>query len=254
MKTDTGAIGVLGGVGPYAGIDLMHKIFDLSVASCDQEYPSVIQFSLSEHIVDRTKYLLGETTENPGEAIGEIMVRLANAGATVIGVPCNTAHSPQIMDMAVERLHREAPNVRFVHMIQAVIASIRDNLPEVKQVGVLSTKGTFATGIYQNALAEAGLEAVFPEEAGRDRVQESICNTEYGIKAQANPVTDTARGILLKEAEKLIDRGVGAIILGCTEIPLALTEDTLRGVPLVDATKILARALLQAFAPEKLKK
>lgn len=76
MKTDTGAIGVLGGVGPYAGLDLMRKIFDQTEANCDQEHLSVIQYSLSEHIIDRTRFLLGETDENPGEAIGEIMVRM----------------------------------------------------------------------------------------------------------------------------------------------------------------------------------
>ncbi|MFR0874214.1 MAG: hypothetical protein ACLSHC_05990 [Bilophila wadsworthia] len=42
MKTDTGAIGVLGGVGPYAGLDLMRKIFDQTEANCDQEHLSVI--------------------------------------------------------------------------------------------------------------------------------------------------------------------------------------------------------------------
>ena len=70
MKTDTGAIGVLGGVGPYAGLDLMRKIFDLTEAHSDQEHLSVIQFSLSEHIADRTRFLLGETEANPGEAMG----------------------------------------------------------------------------------------------------------------------------------------------------------------------------------------
>ena len=115
MKTDTGAIGVLGGAGPYAGLDLMRKIFDQTEANCDQEHLSVIQYSLSEHIIDRTRFLLGETDENPGEAIGEIMVRMAKAGATVIGVPCNTAHSPRIMDVAVamlhERLRRRASSI-----------------------------------------------------------------------------------------------------------------------------------------------
>lgn len=82
MKTDTGAIGVLGGVGPYAGLDLMRKIFDQTEANCDQEHLSVIQYSLSEHIIDRTRFLLGETDENPGEAIGEIMgAAWAKAGA-----------------------------------------------------------------------------------------------------------------------------------------------------------------------------
>ena len=129
MKTDTGAIGVLGGVGPYAGLDLMRKIFDQTEANCDQEHLSVIQYSLSEHIIDRTRFLLGETDENPGEAIGEIMVRMAKAGATVIGVPCNTAHSPRIMDVAVAMLHEASPKTRFVNMIDSVVAFIRESLP-----------------------------------------------------------------------------------------------------------------------------
>ena len=142
MKTDTGAIGVLGGVGPYAGLDLMRKIFDQTEANCDQEHLSVIQYSLSEHIIDRTRFLLGETDENPGEAIGEIMVRMAKAGATVIGVPCNTAHSPRIMDVAVAMLHEASPQTRFVHMIDAVVAFIRESLPHARTIGVLSTKGS----------------------------------------------------------------------------------------------------------------
>ena len=84
--------------------------------------------------------------------------------------------------------------------------------------------------------------------------QQAISNTAYGIKAQSNPVTPEARGALLAEAEKLVEQGADAVILGCTEIPLALTEPDLRGVPLLDATKVLARALIIAFAPERLKK
>ncbi|MFQ8735074.1 MAG: hypothetical protein ACLSAH_02500 [Bilophila wadsworthia] len=87
-----------------------------------------------------------------GEAIGEIMVRMAKAGATVIGVPCNTAHSPRIMDVAVAMLHEASPKTRFVHMIDSVVAFIRESLPHARKIGVLSTKGTYATGLYQDAL------------------------------------------------------------------------------------------------------
>lgn len=254
MKKSAGAIGVLGGVGPYAGLDLMRKIFDQTEAHCDQEHLSVIQFSLSGEIIDRTRFLLGETDENPGEAIGNIMIRMAEAGATVIGVPCNTAHSPRIMDGAVARLHEAAPQVRFVHMIEAVLLFIREQLPSAHKIGVLSTKGTFATGLYQDALSSAGFEALFPDEAGRERVQQAISHPEYGIKAQSHPVTQEACTALKAEAARLIENGAAAVILGCTEIPLALTEPELHGVPLLDATAVLARALILAYAPDRLKK
>ena len=247
-------IGVVGGLGPYAGLDLVRKIFDRTRADHDQDHLPVMLYSFPGDIPVRPEFLLGLTRENPGEAIGDIMARMAEAGATIIGMPCNTAHSPRIMDVAVAMLHEAAPQVRFVHMIDAVVAFIRESLPHARKIGVLSTKGTYATGLYQDALSAAGFVPLFPDEEGRERVQQAISNTAYGIKAQSNPVTPEARAALLAEAEKLVEQGADAVILGCTEIPLALTEPDLRGVPLLDATKVLARALIIAFAPERLKK
>lgn len=250
----TGAIGVLGGVGPYAGLDLMRKIFDQTEASCDQDHLPVIQFSFPDRIADRTRFLLGETAENPGVALGEIMVQMARAGAAVIGVPCNTAHSPRIMDRAVARLHDQAPHVRFVHLIDSVVAYIREMKPAARTIGVLSTKGTFATGLYQDALSGAGLVSLFPDEAGRERVQRAIYDSAYGIKSHSNPVSTRARADLLAAAEDLAGKGADAVVLGCTEIPLALTEPQLHGTPLIDVTAVLARALILAFAPDRLKR
>ena len=107
------------------------------------------------------------------------------------------------------------------------------------------------TRLYQDSLERAGLEALHPAPDGCARVQEAISNREYGIKAR-NPVTERARADLLDEARRLAGNA-DAIILGCTEIPLALPEKELGGVPLIDATDVLARELVRAFAPEKLR-
>lgn len=255
-----GAVGVVGGVGPYAGLDLMRKLFDLTEARRDQEHLPVIAFSLPGEIADRTAFLLGESDVNPGEAIGRIMVRLARAGASVIGMPCNTAHSPRILEPALRRLRDEARDARFVHMIDATMDAVAEALAAgapsgaAAKVGVLSTKGTYATGVYQQALTRAGFTPLFPDEAGRDRVQAAISDPTIGIKAQSNPVTGAARALLAAEVERLEKRGARAVVLGCTEIPLALTEASLCGIPLVDATTALARALIAAFAPARLRR
>lgn len=250
----TGIIGIVGGVGPYAGLDLTRKIFDQTEASRDQDHLPVVLFSLPGSIADRTRFLLGEIEENAGDAIGEILLKLATAGATVAGIPCNTAHSPRILEPALLMLREAGTDVRFVHMIDEVIRWIREQLPEATRIGVLSTLGTYETGLYQDALLGAGLEPLFPDAAGRQRVQEAISSPVYGIKAQSSPVTPEARRVLEAEAEQLAEQGAQGIILGCTELPLALTAPDVRGVPLIDATHVLARALILAFAPEKLKR
>lgn len=261
-KNAHGAVGVVGGVGPYAGLDLMRKLFDLTEARRDQEHLPVIAFSLPGEIADRTAFLLDESDVNPGEAIGRIMVRLARAGASVIGMPCNTAHSPRILEPALRLLKDGGLDARFVHMIDATMGAVAEALAATPaggagvaaNVGVLSTKGTYATGVYQQALTRAGFTPLFPDEAGRDRVQAAISDPTFGIKAQSSPVTETARTILADEVARLEKRGARAVVLGCTEIPLALTEPTLCGIPLVDATSALARALITAFAPDRLRR
>ena len=85
-------------------------------------------------------------------------------------------------------------------------------------------------------------------------MQQAISNKTFGIKAESNPVTAQARQYLSDEAAALAAQGAQAVILGCTEIPLALTEKSLHGLPLIDATAVLARALIIAFEPSKLKK
>lgn len=245
-----GAIGILGGVGPYAGLDLARKVFDATVAATDQEHLPVLLFSFPDRIVDRTRFLLGEVQENPGEAIGSILCALADAGATVIGIPCNTAHSPYILQPALSALTKHNQNVRFVHMIEAVIAHIQERYPEAKRIGVLSTRGTYQAEVYQQALAQVGLTALFSDSSGRERVHEAIIHPVYGIKACSNPVTAKARALVEREAVILAEQGAEAIILGCTELPLIGMTSR---VPLVDTTEVLAHALIRVFAPERLK-
>ena len=254
MSVHDGAIGIVGGVGPYAGLDLMRKIFDQTEAASDQDHLPVIQYSFSNRIADRTAFLLGRSRENPGDMLGEIMESLVRSGATVIGMPCNTAHSPAILEAALPKLVRGNPKACFVHMIEEVTRAICENQPRARTIGVLSTIGTYETGIYQDALERKGLTALFPDAEGRESVQRAISDPVFGIKAESNPVTAEARARLAGQAGELARRGAEAVILGCTEIPLALTERELHGIPLIDATAVLATALIREFAPEKLKK
>ncbi|RPI41687.1 MAG: aspartate racemase, partial [Bacteroidetes bacterium] len=57
-------IGIVGGMGPYAGLDLLRKIYDNTLAGSDQEHLDTILISLSSRIPDRTEYLLGKENLN----------------------------------------------------------------------------------------------------------------------------------------------------------------------------------------------
>jgi aspartate racemase len=125
--------------------------------------------------------------------------------------------------------------------------------PRIKRVGVLSTTGTHLTRIYPQALAEFGLTAVVPDsEMQAVVVHTAVYHPHYGIKAQGT-ATPQARQNLETAVRSLQSNGAEAIILGCTEMPLAITEPTLYGLPVIDPTFILARALIREANPTKLK-
>ncbi len=108
-------IGVVGGGGPYAGLDLVKKIFDNTAATYDQEHLDVLLVNSPRLIDDRTAYILavrngqGSTDPrtdpaHPGRGIVACIKQLTAAGAMIIGVPCNTAHAPLIFNVVAREV------------------------------------------------------------------------------------------------------------------------------------------------------
>ncbi len=247
-------IGIVGGLGPYAGYDLVRKIFRWTKAGTDQDHLPLMLHSFPGWIPERPAYLLGQTQENPGEDIGGIMVQLARNGAGVIGMPCNTAHSPRILNVALERLRETGLDVTFVSIIESAVNHVRSLCPSGGRIGLMGTVATLQTRLYQDALEAAGLEPVLPDEEDCVQVQHAISDPAFGIKAFSDPVSARARQILLDTARRLVEeKKVAVILLGCTEIPVAVTESRLWDTPVVDATSVLARELIRASCPERLK-
>lgn len=246
-------IGIVGGVGPYAGTELANQIFGNTIAKSDQEHLSVVLLSQPNIIPDRTKFLLGEETKNPGEILAGLVMSLEKAGCGVAGIPCNTAHAPAIFDVIKERLQQRGSGIQLLHMLEEVVGFLKAEHPTFRRIGVLSTTGTWKTEVYVKLLQESGLTAVVPDEALQAQVHDAIYNEKYGIKAQSAPVKDMARQCILYAITELASRGAEAVILGCTELPLAVPEREYRGIPLINPSLILAQALIRAAAPEKLK-
>lgn len=246
-------VGIVAGAGPFAGLDLLGKILKQTVAGKDQDHLAVVALSRPGQIADRTEYLLGQTDVNPAYAIVDQALQLERLGAAVVAIPCNTAHAPPIFDVVLKELHAAGSSVQFLHMVREVGAFLQRQRAHTRRVGVLSTTGTYRANIYPAALAPAGFQVVVPEEDFQERVvHAAVYDPVYGIKATGQ-VTATARNNLLAGVSHLREKGVEAIILGCTEMPLAITELQIDGMMVIDPTLILARALIREAAPAKLK-
>jgi len=235
-------IGIVGGVGTFAGIDLYRKIYQHTDARTDQDHLPVVLVSVPEKVLDRTMFLQGEVEENPGIAIAGIIKTLADAGAEVIGIPCNTAHSPVIFNEILERI---PGNIKLLNMIEEVGKHISTDYPEIRVAGILGTNGTYLSKVYTDALSVFNIEAIYPEESiQKSLVHPAIYDMSYGIKAFSDPVTERARHDLLEVASSLVHQGSEAIVLGCTEIPLAIPETKIEQSIVIDSVSTLAQALI----------
>jgi aspartate racemase len=247
-------IGIVGGVGPYAGLDLLQNVFSQTAADKDQDHLDAVMFNLSSGILDRTEYLLGQIDINPGYAIAEVLLKLEKAGAQVAGIPCNTAHAEEIMAVVTSQLASAGSTIQLLSLIKEAVFDIKSSYPDVIKVGVLSTTGTNKFGIYQQVLQAEGLQPVIiPLDMQESLIHPAIYDLNYGIKARSNPVSEQARQDLLKGIDYLSNQGAQVVIKGCTEIVLAVPEQKINGLPLIDPSIALARALIKAEDPEKLK-
>jgi aspartate racemase len=247
-------LGIVGGVGPYAALDLAKKICDETVATHDQDHLPMALLSLAHLIPDRTAFLLGATDINPGLAIVEVIGELEGLGCRVIGVPCNTAHAPAIWDVIADGIAKRGGGVKLLNMVEEVALFVRQRWPNATRVGVLSTVGTQLSRVYPTVLVRYGLEAVtLEDEEHRVLVHDAVYDPEFGVKAHASPVSGRARRNVLRAVEKAAEAGAQIVVLACTELPLAVPEPVVVGTPVVDATRVLARAMVRSAAPERLR-
>ncbi len=249
-------IGIAGGVGPYAGLDLMKKILDQTAVTpgilVDQEHLTVINYSGAAQVVDRTKFLTGSTAVNPAVALFKQLLELEKAGATVAAIPCNTAHARPIFGKIEMMLDSSDSELTLLNMLTCLSRHLCKHQPEIKRLGLLGTIGTYQAKVYETMMEPDGFKVIVPDVELQTAVHTAIQDPNFGIKAWGHG-TDAACSILMKAIDNLQAQGIDAVILGCTELPLALIEPFINGMPTVDPTLILARALIRETYPKKLK-
>lgn len=223
-------IGILGGMGPAATADFYTKLVAITPGSSDQDHLRTVIWS-DPTIPDRTEALLGDGVDpTPWLLDGSRVLR--EAGATVIAIPCNTAHAfvPRITD------HVGLP---IVHMIGEVARHLTTLRPRVHTAGLLATTGTVRAGLYQERLDSFGIRLVLPDATSQDH---EVMTAIHAVKAGTHD--DTTIALLSRAARHLTEQGAQVVIAGCTEIPLGLPTDAV-DVPLVDPALVLARALVR---------
>lgn len=228
MKTEKKIVGVIGGMGPLATVDLYRKIVEHTLADCDQAHVRTIIDS-NTNIPDRTAALLSGG-ESPVRELQSSARLLERAGAQVLVMPCHTAHCFYGEVQA-------AVQVPVLNMIQLTVQELKRR--GVARAGLLATDGAVQSGIYQRHFEGSGIELLLPDPEGQAALMDMIYS---GVKAgHSDYDTQAVRTAL----DALIDAGAQTLILGCTELPPAFEMYGL-DYPNLDPTLTLALAAITA--------
>jgi aspartate racemase len=233
MEAKAKTVGIIGGMGPEATLDLFYKTIKATPAKRDQDHIHIIIDNFPQ-IPDRTAFLLGKG-ENPLPYILESVKLLEKANVDVLSMPCNTAH------YFVEDIRKATP-LPFISIVESTLKEIKRRFKDSKNIGLLATDGTIIGRVYHNIFEAEGYKIITPSEEKQNEVMKIIYSVKAG-EIEKNIQT-------FKEAiEHMKFLGSELVILGCTELPILLKYFK-PSIPLIDATSCLAKELVN-FAMEK---
>ena len=230
-------IGIVGGMGPMAGVYLQQLIIEATPAERDQDHFEVVCFT-NPHVPERMRSLAEDGGRRYADAVRDSARLLVGAGATHIVIPCNTAHA---------RLSEIQAGVGapILDMVSLAIEALRKAHGAERQAGLLATVGTLNERVYESRSAGAVAGWVVPETGDQARVARAILAIKVGRAAQAaEELVDVGR--------RLVDRGATVLVIGCTEISMCHAALEKLGVPLVDPLRVVAGHLVKVGRQERL--
>ena len=228
-------LGILGGMGPAASAEFYRRLTELTPASTDQEHIPCVIWS-DPTMPDRSTSLINRD-DLPWDKLKQGIMGLKNAGCDQVVIPCNTAH------FWYERL--VTLGVPITHIVDSVVEELQSHDINGGTIGIVGTTATMRLGLYQHHLRKLGYSCVTPGAHDMDTlVQPAI---DY-IKANN---LSAAHDLLMQAIDNLHVWNVKAIVLGCTEIPLAIKDSHSRRKPLVNSIDSLVKSAIKQFKKEQ---
>jgi aspartate racemase len=223
-------LGILGGMGPAASAEFITRLVQQTPATCDQEH---IPFVLwNDPTVPDRSISIRNNDDTPLPYLIEGVQALKYSGCDLIVIPCNTAH---FWFNELSKL-----NIKIIHIVDSVADALRD-ANVTGTIGVMGTHATVEFGLYQYMLNKSGWDCITPtKEEMNNLVQPAIDLIKGGSIEEAHLM-------LMIVVKSLIDRGSKAVVLGCTEIPLAVKEVEVNGTPLINSIDSLVKSAIKEY-------
>ncbi|MCL1802078.1 MAG: amino acid racemase [Eubacteriaceae bacterium] len=224
-------VGIIGGLGPASTVDYYNGIISASRAIESSAYPEIIIYSVD--MIEMMAYAEAEDWGSLAEMLRNAVWKLADAGAEVAAMACNTTHI----------VYNQIAEKSALPLISIVSAAC-DEMQKlgVQRAAVIGTAFTMRSGLYTDALSRRGIKPILPSESEQGEIASLIYpNLEDGI------VIAKDKERMLEIAEKLIrENDADCLLLGCTELPLMIKGGDLDTV-LINTTQIHIGAIVSSM-------
>jgi len=218
-------VGIIGGMGPDATVDLFSKIVKYTDANSDQENIHLV-IDNNTSIKDRSSYILNNDN-SPEEELKKTALKLQGYGVDFLAMPCNTAH--YFYDSIQQSL-----NIPIINMIEETAIYVKKNYKGKTHI-LLSTEGTYKSNIYKENFKKYNLDIIYPNKKQKKVFMKSIYNFKASESIDFVELQNTLKSLYNKNT---------LFILGCTELPLIFNKNKIK-YSYIDSTKILAKAVIK---------
>jgi len=260
-------LGIIGGMGPLATARLFEMIVEMTKSDSDSGHIRTL-IDCNPGVPDRTRAIL-DGGESPVPEIVKTAKGLIASGAEVLLLACNTSH--YYFEDIREQLDAETPfepeklagtavtatpfvpeqssgagtleekgKVLLINLIEETGRAVLEK--GMNRVGVLATRGAVEGRVFEKYMTPMGIDVIYPDPDGQKAVNDVI----YDAVKAGRELSEQLAGKLSATCRELVERGAQALILGCTEIPIAMDKsglwEKLGEITFIDSLRILAGA------------
>ncbi len=222
-------VGVIGGMGPQATVDLMQRVVSRTPAEDDVDHIHMIVDN-NPKVPSRIAALIEETGPSPLPELVRMAKGLEASGATLLAMPCNTAHG-YASEIAA------SVGIPLLDMVALTVAQVAARPLPHRRIGLLASTAVLKLGLYEKAFAAQGIDTLIP--ARQDDLMAVIRAVKRG---ETGPTT---RDRFAAIGQELFAAGADVLVIACTELSLFVDvfgEDT----PALDAMDVLAEEIIRA--------
>ena len=219
-------VGIIGGMGPEATVELMRRVIELTPANDDSDHIRMLVDN-NPKVPSRMKALIDGTGKSPAPVLIAMAQGLEKSGADFLVMPCNTAHH-YYTEIA------QSVSIPFINMLELTVKKVSHNFLTLEKISLLATSPVQDLKLYENFFAKIGIQVIYPIASDQE-------NLMLIIKSVKNKSLDEKDIMSFKGIVKSMN--ADHLLIACTELSL-LSKMIGSKIEVIDALDLLAQEVV----------